>query len=356
MPQAYPQKIAIDRVATLVPTLRAASTIVLCTHKQCDGDGLGAQLALYYGLKKAGKRVRVLNVDETPRKYAFLGAERIVQCFEGSHVPLEATDVALIFDTNDHRLVEPLYSTLKEKCREIIFIDHHPVLVQGPPPTPSSIIDVAAASTGEIAYSLLCALGIEFDAEIARALYASIVFDTHLFRYIRRSPNSHLIAAELLRFERDPEEVHRRLFSDYTVDRMSFLSRALGRIQYAREGRIAVLKLRARDMLDFGLDLEASRDVIDLIMNIESLQAAVLFREDGSDRYKLSLRSKGAWDLLAIAESVGGGGHPFAAGAYLEGPYEPFRQKIVDQLDALADADDRRERADPADKRQPPGE
>ena len=329
------------RLDPLVVKLRAAKSVVLSTHKQCDGDGLGAELALYHALKKAGKNVRVLNVDDTPKKYAFLGSERIVQCFEGQHEPLAAADLAVIFDTNDSRLLEPLFSELKAKCAEIFFVDHHPVLLKGPQPTAGSFIDVAAASTGEIAYEMIKRLGIELDADIARALYASIAFDTHLFRYVRRSAKSHLIAADLLRFERDPEEVHRKLFADYTVERMSFLARALGQIEYAAGGRVAILRLRENDMLEFGLDVDASRDVVDLLMNIESLQAAALFREEGPNRYKLSLRSKGSWDLLAIAESVGGGGHPFAAGAYLVGSFETIRKTVVDQLEALATEDDR---------------
>lgn len=326
-------------ISQFASQVSAAQTIVLSTHKQCDGDGLGAQIALFHALRKAGKFVRVLNVDETPKKYSFLGADRIVQCFEGRHEPLGPTDLALIFDTNDRRLLEPLWGEIERQCRSIAFVDHHPVLQQGPRPTANSFIDVAAASTGEIAYGLIEALGIDLDAQIARALYASIVFDTHLFRFVRRSPSSHLIAAELLKHERDPEEVHRRLFADYSVERMSFLARALGRIEYARDGQIALLKLRSQDMLDFGLDLDDSRDVVDLVMNIESLQAAALFREDGPDRYKLSLRSKGRWDLLPVAESVGGGGHPFAAGAYLDGSYESLRAKVLGLLEALADAD-----------------
>ena len=331
-----------NNIDALAQKIKAARSIVLSTHKQCDGDGLGAEMALYYGLKKADKNVRVLNVDGTPKKYDFLSVEQIVQTFEGPHDPLVSTDLALIFDTNDRRLLEPLYQTIEAQCAEIAFIDHHPVLKHGPTPTSGSLIDVTAASTGEIAYDLLRALGIELDAQIARMLYTSIAFDTHLFRFIRKSPKSHLIAAQLLTFEKDPEEVHRRLFADYTVERMSFLARALSRIEYTREGRIAIVRLQAQDMLDFGLDLDASRDVIDQVMTIETLQAAALFRQEGDGRYKLSLRSKGSWSLLGVAESLGGGGHPFAAGAYLEGNYESLRASVVSQLESLADADDAR--------------
>jgi len=312
--------------------IRAADSLVLSTHRHSDGDGLGAQIALFHALRKIGKKVRILNVDDAPKRYSFLQSARIIQSFEGSHEKLEATDLAMIFDTNDSRLVEPLYSELRRQCREIIFVDHHPALKEGPAPTEGSVIDTAAASTGEMVYRLIRELGVALDPDIARALYTSVVLDTQLFRYVRNSPASHLMAADLLQHETEPDEVHRRLFANYTSKKIAFLAKALSQIEYFADGRIAVLRLSAPDLSDHGLDLDESRDVIDLLMNIESLEAAALFREDGPDLYKLSLRGKSEIEVLSIAENVGGGGHPFSAGAYLNGSYEQLKERVVSQL------------------------
>ncbi len=330
-------------VNQIADKIRKATRIVLSTHRHCDGDGLGAQIALFHALKKTGKQVRILNVDETPRRYSFLNPETIVEFFEGAHEPLQKTDLALIFDTNDHRLVEPLFTELTKKSQEVLFVDHHPVLIEGPQPTKGSLIDVTAASTGEIAYQLIKSLGIDLDIPIARALYTSIVFDTQLFRFIRGKPTSHLMAAELLKYEKNPEIVHRRLFANYSAQKLAFLSKALGQIEYFGDGRLAVLRLHAQDLLMHELELDESRDVIDLIMNIECLEAAALFREDGPNMYKLSLRSKDQLGVLAIAESIGGGGHPFSAGAYLTGPYDVLKETVVSRLlSGLAHLDNRK--------------
>lgn len=316
----------------LVDKIERARSILLTTHRQCDGDGVGAEIALFHALNKAGKKVRILNVDHTPKKYRFLQTDALIETFEGPHRPLESADLALIFDTNDHRLVEPLYSTLKAKCRDILFIDHHPLLTDGPQPTGGSFIETKAASTGEIAFNIIKRLKIPLDGKIARALYTSIVFDTQMFRYIRTSSNSHLIAAELLQHETKPEEVHRYLFANNSVEKISFLAKALNQIEYFANGRIAILKLRDQDLVDHKMEWDESRDVIDMIMNIESLEAAALFREDGTDEYKLSLRSKGYIEVLGIAESLGGGGHLFSSGAYLRGSYDQLKRKVLDQL------------------------
>jgi phosphoesterase RecJ-like protein len=325
-------RIAAVKVESLTRKIRAAKTIILSTHKQCDGDGLGALLGLFHALRKDGKKVRVLCVDAVPKKYHFLETAKHIETFEGPHSPIEKTDLVLIFDTNDRRLVEPLYSALDEKCREILFVDHHPVLNLGPEPTSGSFIDTKAASTGEIAFFIIKDLGIRLDEQIARALYTSITFDTQLFRFVKNSPTSHLIAAELLGYVHNAEDIHRHLFATHTIEKVSFLSKVLGEIEYFGDGRIAVLKLQARDLLDHNLDMDDSRDVIDMIMNINSLQAAALFREDSKNEYKLSLRSKGRVEVLGIAESFQGGGHLFAAGAQISGEYQDIKNQVVQQL------------------------
>ena len=319
----------------LIGKLKTARSVILSTHRQCDGDGLGAELAMYHGLKQLGLQVWLINVDRPARKYDFLGTDRLVQAVSETSVP--KADLALVFDTNDRRLVEPLFSELETQCGEVIFIDHHPILTRGPEPTPGSVIDVTAASTGEIAFRILKELGVQFNAEIARALYVSVVFDTQMFRYVKGDPRSHLMAAELLRFERDPEEVHRRLFATYTIEKMGFLGRALTQVEYTASGRVAVLRLEAKDLRQHGLDLDEAADVIDLVMNIESVEAAALIREDTEQSCKLSLRSKGRVQVLPLAERLGGGGHPFAAGAYVAQDGRSLREHLVKELVALVD-------------------
>lgn len=319
-------------MATVTELIKKSQKIILSTHRQCDGDGLGAELAIYYALKKINKDVRIVNVDGTPRKYRFLGSDKVISLFQNNPVIDLVADLCIIFDTNDERLLEPLFSGLKKNIPKIIFIDHHPLLKNGPQPGVESHIDITAASTGELAYNIIKELGIELDTNIARALYTSITFDTQLYRYIRNSPKSHLIAAELLSHDINPLEVHRALFGNQTMQKMAFLSKALGEIEYFCHGRIAVLCLRDADLLAHNLEPDEARDIIDIVMNIESLEASVTFREDAKNEYKLSLRSKGKLEVLSIAESFGGGGHTHASGAFVKGIYVDLKEKVVKAL------------------------
>lgn len=325
-------------VESIANTIRNSNSIILSTHKQCDGDGLGAALGLYHALKKQGKNVRVMLVDEVPKKYDFLNSKKYADVYEKPHNPIEKTDLALIFDTNDQRLVEPLFSELNQKCKQVLFVDHHPVLNKGPEPSAGSFIETRAASTGEIAYFIVKALGIRLDQNIARALYTSISFDTQLFRFVKSSSTSHLISAELIEYEKNPEEIHRHLFSTYTIGKVNFLAQVLNKIEFFSRHRIAVLLIEKKDLENHNLDADDSRDVIDMIMNISELQCAALFREVKKNEFKLSLRSKGSIEVLGIAENLDGGGHMYAAGAFIQMPYEKVKEQVVSQLHSRLDA------------------
>src|SRR5690606_23415644 len=130
-------------------------------------------------------------------------------------------------------------------------------------------------------------------------------------------------------YERHAEEIHRHLFSTFSRGKVSFLAKVLGEIEYFGEGKIAILKLSSKDLDDNGLDMDDSRDVIDMIMNINAVHAAALFREDAPNKYKVSLRSKGHLDVLGSAENLQGGGHMCAAGAYIECDYKKIKDKVV---------------------------
>lgn len=309
--------------------IQNSKDILISTHKQCDGDGLGAQLGLYHALQNANKNVKVINVDEVPLKYSFLDFKGHIQDFTQNRTLPASADLCLIFDTNDERLIEPLFSELKKICKKIAFIDHHPVLKKGPLPSQDSWIDVTCASTGEMAYKIIKSLGLSLNLSSAKALYTSVAFDTQLFKYVRNSAMSHVIAAEALQFDIHPAQIIQGLFGRQTKGKMAFLGLVLQRIEYLENNRLAVLRLNHSEMKNHSLEADDLRDIIDFLMGIEEIEAAAVFREDAHETFKLSLRSKGLIDVLSVAEEVSGGGHVHAAGAYLYGPYEKVKSQVV---------------------------
>jgi phosphoesterase RecJ-like protein len=323
----------IGSLNEIAKIIQSSQSIILSTHKEPDGDGLGAQIGLYYALKKIGKDVRILNVDASAKKYNFLIPENMIQVYQGPHDKVEKTDIALILDTNDKRLLDTLFVKLEVNCEHIAFIDHHPILLNGPKPPDMSVIDVKAASTGEIAFELIKVLKIPLDKNIAEAIYTSLVFDTQLFRFIRNSPNTHLIAAELLKHDINPERIHRSLFGDFTKNKLMFNAKSLNSVEFHCNDQIAYMKFFEKDLEALGLNKDHTKDIIDTIMNIDTIEAALVVREINPNEFKLSFRSKGKVEVLRVAEEFGGGGHLYAAGSYAQGDLEDIKKKSINHLE-----------------------
>ena len=56
----------------LTDLINKSNSILLSTHVNPDGDGLGSEIGFYYHLKNMGKECRIINISGL---YLFLGGE-----------------------------------------------------------------------------------------------------------------------------------------------------------------------------------------------------------------------------------------------------------------------------------------
>ena len=64
--------------------INAAERIMLTTHENPDGDGLGSESGLYHHLVETGKDVRIINYSALPEDYEFLNQGIIFEQYEPS--------------------------------------------------------------------------------------------------------------------------------------------------------------------------------------------------------------------------------------------------------------------------------
>lgn len=309
----------------LISKINSSQNILLTTHKSCDGDGLGSELAIFYCLEHLGKNVRIVHQEELHVRYKFIDRENRVAGFDPN---LDfKPDLILAFDTNDHRMIEPVYSHYKNDC-EIIFLDHHALLVKGPSPTENSIVDSTAASTGEMTYKLVKALGVPMNKKIAEALYTSIAFDTHVFKFIRSSQASFQIANELMNFGIDCTWIHRMLFANYSASKVQFLGMALEHIEFSHNNKVGLLMIPNEIIKATEVEAEEIHDLVDFILGVNTCEIAVVARELHKNHFRISFRSKGKIKVLELAERFGGGGHELACGAFVDSELAPLQEKL----------------------------
>jgi bifunctional oligoribonuclease and PAP phosphatase NrnA len=299
----------------LLKILRAGSRFLVTTHDFPDGDGLGSQIALVRALRAAGKTAYAVNPGPTPEKFALVDPDTEIQIFSGGSLP--EVDAVLILDTNELKMLGSMEKPLAGLGKPLLFIDHHSSAAM---PPGDHFVDENYAATGELVYNVIRGLGVTLDERMATALYVAIVTDTAGFRYKRTSPLSHRIAAELLELGVQPEKVYLTIFARESVAKTRLLGWTLERLQTTTDGKVAWVVVPAADRLRSGATVEDTESFVGFLTLLKGVQIGVLFREEDDGRVKISLRGMGEVPVIDIARTMGGGGHPFAAGARVTEP------------------------------------
>lgn len=318
----------------LLERILSARHIVLMTHVGPDADGLGCQVAFCAAARAAGRDIHVVNEDSLPQRYDWLDPRGILGHVERDATHLGSADLGLCFDAHEVNRVGKPAAQLRARGVDVWVVDHHPV---APALDVQGVIAPEFSSSGELVYHLIRALGWRVDAEVARALYAAISFDTGSFRFLRNQPGTLRVAAELLETGMDANPIQEALFASRPRAEWDLLGRIIGATQFAEQGKVAWLAAEP-SLLD-GLDLapDAVGEAISYLVGIEGVLIAMMLKPDRvPGRWKLSLRSKTAVRIGDVARCRGGGGHDHAAGATLEGDLETLSTEILGELVLIA--------------------
>jgi phosphoesterase RecJ-like protein len=298
---------------------RWAERVVITTHVQPDGDGIGSEVALAHWLGSQGKAANILNPHSAPRRFDFLLKDILAPGFEPETAErlLGPADVLAVLDISVPARLGPLEPHVRAYAGEIVVIDHHlgPTGFRG-----VDCRDTTAAATGELLHDLLVEWGAEITSEMATALYAAIAYDTGGFRYSNTTARTHQAAADLIGHGADIQEINQRVFESVTPTRARLLSRVFGEFHLEEGGRLAWIALSSDLMKEAGAEAEDVEGVVEALRSLEHVEMAILFKESERGATKVSFRSAGEVDVSRLAGQFGGGGHKNAAGAFLKRP------------------------------------
>ncbi|MEM9381759.1 MAG: DHH family phosphoesterase [Planctomycetota bacterium] len=326
-----------DDQRAAVRVLADADRILLTGHERPDGDCLGSQAALARVLEARGQSAFVLNVDPADERYAEVTALASFEVDDGG--PLPDHDLVVMLDGGDLSRTGALADRLREAPSKKLVVDHH--LHNGSAWWDAAFVDTKASATGVLVRRLAYHLDGGVDAGTARALFTTLVTDTGWFKYSNTDEETLLIAAELVAAGVRPAEVFGDLFQRAATGHPRSLAAALARTVFHADSRIAVIDL---PLGPDGRSQDIDGDVaLDVLRSVESVEVALVLREIGPSRCKLSARSKTAFDVQKLASGFGGGGHAKAAGATLELPLVQARIEIVEAaVEQLARTQERR--------------
>jgi phosphoesterase RecJ-like protein len=296
--------------------------VVLTTHINADGDGIGSQTALAHRLQRFGTAPVIVNPTRLPEPYLFLlqGLEAFAISQRAGREALDSADLVVVQRLGD---------------KPVVVVDHHP-------PTDRSLGDPAvrdpsASSTGELVYEMLDLEAEPLSRQEADGLYVAIATDTGSFRFSNTSVRAHEIAARLLESGVQPEAMYPRLYGQLTARGLALLRTALENLEQDPDYRIAWVTIRQADVERHGARAADLDGVVEYPRRMKGIEVAFVLRELGPAQTKVSLRSTGRVDVNAVARELGGGGHVRAAGAVLSLPVGEAADATLEALRRVMD-------------------
>ncbi len=305
--------------------------IILSTHMNPDGDGLGSASAMHHYITSLGLECKIIHTSKFPNQYNFLNKDNIIETYDAAiHDQwLEKTDLALIFDVGAYHRLGPLGNVLSANQTNVINIDHHPDL--GDKRFNENYINIHAAATGEMVYDFFEQNNIRLNKEIASGIYTAVMTDTGSFRHSNTNQKSHKIAMNCLAFNVDNSKIYQSIYENKSKAQVSLLAKVLNNIRFDLDGRVASFIVSNKMIEDSGTMPEDVDGFTDFVRSINGVEIAIMVCESETGKCRINFRSKGKYIINDIAKSFDGGGHKFAAGATAEGNSNNVLQEVLNR-------------------------
>lgn len=313
--------------------LDEAGAILLTGHTGPDGDTVGACLAMYQALEPFTAKRRVLMHDPVPKNLLFLPQSSVVEAAGPDFEPAaewRSPDLAIVMDLSVRdRLGRAL--PWVEAAHRVVVVDHHEP--SGDALGDLLFIDPAAPATCLILYRILQRLGLPISPGAAQCLLTGIATDTGNFAYGNTTPESLRAAADLVERGADLTLINEEVWNKRRLSALRLLSRVLSRIETRCADKVLLSYLTLADFQELGATDEETEGAVNELLRVETACVAALLRELRPGRVRVSVRSRGTYDVAAVCRQFGGGGHRNAAGCTIEGSVDEAKQWIGKALE-----------------------
>ena len=291
---------------------------MVASHQRPDGDAIGSAMAMALALRALGKDAivvtdaippvflqpfpEVAGIQITPEIHGAFDAALIMECSELSRTGVRGLDGSPVMN-----------------------IDHHPGnKVYGA----INWIDESAAACGEMAFTLIEALGAPLTKEIATHIYLAILTDTGSFHFSHLSVRTYEIAMRCVEAGADPQWIARTHYDSNSLSRVRIFGAVMNHMVIVDEGRVALLSITRQTMDELNGTNDDLEGLINFPLTVKDIEAAAFFKEIADRDWRVSLRSKGSVDIGAIAREFKGGGHTNAAGCSTTGDLDTIHKQF----------------------------
>lgn len=300
-----------------------ASSIVLTGHINPDGDAIGAVLALASSLEQLGKKVFVL-LEPFGTKYEGIPNQHLLADLADVKSPV---DLFIALDCGDLGRITWL-SDLFAEAKNTMNIDHHSSNTFF---AEYNHVEGESSSTCEVVYKIIKGF-FPMDAKIATALYAGLIYDTAGFRHSSTSVFTMEMAADLMGYDIPFVQIYADFFDRRSFTEMKAMGLALAKAEVLFDGKLSYTSMTEAEMESIGSNGKELDGIINYIRGVEGTKVACFLYEKSVGTIKVSLRGTDGYDVAALAQKFGGGGHIKAAGGTVFGTMEEAREQVLAEI------------------------
>ncbi len=295
--------------------IEMAENVLVITHVGPDGGALGALTAVGLGMRQWGKQVALACDDGLLARFQYLamGDEILDEAQMRRRVATRSDfDLIIAVDCGDEQRMGRVLTNLPGPRPTIINIDHH---ITNTRFGSLNLVEPAASSTAEVLYDLFKGLGIVITPEIAVSLLTGIVTDSQSFSTPNVTAHTLAVSGALMEAGADLSSITRQALKLSPVSMLWVWRAGLNNMQI--EDGLIWTGISSADRAQAGLNGLSTAGLASLLGDVEQAKISVVLLETDDGQVTVSWRCRPPYDVSELAASLGGGGHPGAAGCTL---------------------------------------
>ncbi len=306
----------IDKIRKL---LSDKKEIIIIPHKNPDGDAIGASTGLKNYLDNFNHNVEIISPNKFPDFLKWMDPNNLIKIFSENKNCIKKiinADIIFTLDFNNLLRISSMKDHVEKSSAVIIMIDHHE--------NPSDYADFMysapkMSSTCEMIYHFIDKIGDKekIDKNISQSLYAGIMTDTGSFKFPSTTSVTHEVVSNLLKTGISHSDIHKQIYDNNKYERVQLLSFALSQIKIIEDLNTCYISLSQKNLDKFNYEKGDTEGIVNYGLSIKNIKFAIIFMENSKENViRISLRSRGDFDVNEFSKNIfGGGGHKNAAGA-----------------------------------------
>lgn len=346
-PYSHPMTLPLlseSELFQLMRLLRDANKIVICGHRNPDGDAVGAALGWAEYLQEINKYVAIVMPNPFPDFLRWLPMSQTIAFYERQEKEAQQlfneADLICCMDFNALTRVGSMGAAITGSKAARLIIDHH----LSPDRSAADLVisHPELCATSEIVFRLIEQLGgfESMSSNGATCLYTGMMTDTGAFTYNSSRPEIFSVISKLLTKGIDKDRIYRNVFHNYSENRLRFTGYVLSeKTHFYNNHRASIFTITREEMKRFHFIRGDAEGLVNMPLQVKGMKLSISLREDtDKDVVRVSLRSVDNFPCNKMAEEFfHGGGHLNAAGGELPFPLEEAVKTAEQAIEAYSE-------------------